>query len=82
MSVATFKKQEDEVIKDIKGLLSEIDERLETFSDRTLELTNLVEEQDAECHDNHLNEWIKYVEWISRRARNFSRELKNSKAVH
>ena len=39
MSVATFKKQEDEVIKDIKGLLSEIDERLETFSDRTLELT-------------------------------------------
>ena len=82
VSVATFKKQEDEVIKDIKGLLSEIDERLETFSDRTLELTNLVEEQDAECHDNHLNEWIKYVEWISRRARNFTRELKNSKAVH
>ena len=82
LSVTMFKGQEDEEINDIKTLVSEVEDRLELLSDRTQELTNLVEDAVVSSHDQYLTEWGRYVEWLSRRARSFIRDLKNAKAAN
>ena len=78
ISVTTYKGHEAAEQEELQSLLATIEERLETFSDRNYEYTFLVENNIATEHDEHLTEWVNFVEKLGIRARDFMRALKDA----
>ena len=78
LSVLSYKGHEEDTRQEILTLLKDIEEKLEILSDKTFEFTNIAEKPDAVAHDQHLNDWVKFVERLETRARSFLRALKDA----
>ena len=81
LSVQSYKGHEEDTRQEIMTLLEEIEEKLDILSDKTFEFTNIAERPDAIAHDKHLDEWVKFVERLTTRARSFMRVLKEASQI-